>query len=35
MPPRPKGDTAAIGEAFKLDAKTGRIIEEREIRVDV
>lgn len=35
MPPRPKGETAAIGEATMLDAKTGRIIEEREIRVDV
>lgn len=34
MPPRPLGDTVAIGEARKLD-KTGRIIEEREITIDV
>lgn len=35
MPPRPKGETMAIGEARKLDAKTGLVIEEREIRIDV
>lgn len=35
MPPKPKGDTAAIGEAVQIDRQTGRIISEREIHTDV
>lgn len=35
MPPRPRGDTAAIGEMVAIDRETGRILMERELKTDV
>lgn len=35
MPPRPKGETVAIGEATMINAKTGEVIDQREVRNDV